>query len=147
MSNPVATFTQHNHITEAYKAGEASYAIAEIARELVTIYSADITGPQAIAAATELERAGVYTWQIRHSYPAGGPTYDLVTAAVNGAKARCQCVGRRADTDPHSPHCDQFTPILAPPADPVPVRFHPRSCLYCDRYGRACGRHETVVAR
>lgn len=87
MSNPVATFAQNNHITEAYKAGTAGWYVAALARELVTIYGADITGPEAIAAAVELDRQGVYTFQIRHGYRAGALTYDLVTAAVNGAKA------------------------------------------------------------
>lgn len=84
MSNPVATFAQHNHITEAYKTGAASYYVAALARELVAIYGADITGRQAIAAATDLSELGFITpQQIRNSHR----THELVTAAVNGAKA------------------------------------------------------------
>lgn len=83
MSNPVATFAQHNHITEAYRTGTASYAVADIARELVAIYGADITGPQAITAARDLLQHGVIPQQIRHS----ARIHQLVTAAVNGAKA------------------------------------------------------------
>lgn len=33
--------------------------------------------------------------------------------------------------------------VPAPPADRVPV-IRVSSCRYCNRYGRACGRHETI---
>lgn len=81
----LTTYMQHDHITATYRAGAASYTVAAIARELVEIFRADITGPQAIAAAAELDGKGVYAWQVRNSYPACALTYDLVTAAVKAA--------------------------------------------------------------
>ncbi len=81
----LTTYMQNHHITEAYKAGAVGWYVAALARELVRVYGADITGPQAISAATELEGKGVYTFQIRHSYSAGALTYDLVTAAAKAA--------------------------------------------------------------
>ncbi len=83
----LSTYMQHHHITGAYKAGVTSYAVAAIARELVAFYRADITGPQAIAAAIDLNEQGIIATQVRRNVRAGGITYDLVTAAVNAAKA------------------------------------------------------------
>lgn len=59
---------------------------------------------------------------------------------------RCTCVGRRADADPHSTHCDQFAPIPAPLADRVPTH-RVVNCEYCNRYNRACGRHEALAGQ
>ena len=86
MSNPVATFAQHNHITEAFRAGTATYAVADIARELVELYRADITGEQAIAAAIELDAQGITGPQV-HYVRTGDQLRARVAAAVDGAKA------------------------------------------------------------
>lgn len=83
----LTTYMQHDHITAAYRAGTASYPVAAIARELVDYYRADITGPQAIAAATDLDRHFLTASQVRRGVRAGGVTHDFVTAAVTAAKA------------------------------------------------------------
>ena len=86
MSNPFATFAQHNHITEAFRAGTATYAVADIARELVALYNAGITGPQAIAAAVELDALGITGPQV-HYVRTGEPLRIRIVAAVDAAKA------------------------------------------------------------